>query len=66
MGSIKTTDLKRAAHALMEKHSGKFGPDFSANKVAIKELKITVGKENMNKLAGEVTTMKKIMARRAA
>ena len=66
MGSIKTTDIKRAAHALMEKHSDKFSPDFAANKTAIKDLKITVSKENMNKLAGEVTTMKKILIRRAA
>ncbi|MBI4019612.1 MAG: 30S ribosomal protein S17e [Candidatus Aenigmarchaeota archaeon] len=65
MGSIKTTDIKRAAHLLMEKHGEKFGHDFAANKTALKELKMEVSKETMNKLAGEVTTMKKIITRRA-
>ena len=49
MGSIKTTDIKRAAHLLMEKHGEKFGPDFTANKAALKELKIEISKETMNK-----------------
>lgn len=66
MGRVKGTLVKRNAEDLVKRNPGAFSGDFTANKKILKgvEALATVAGKEMNKLAGEVTTIVNQLARR--
>ena len=59
MGRVKGTLMKRNAETLVKKNPGAFSLDFTENKKILKgvESLANVARKEMNKLAGEVTTV---------
>ena len=65
MGRVKGTLMKRNAETLVKKNPGSFSLDFTENKKILKgvESLANVARKEMNKLAGEVTTVVHQLAR---
>ena len=65
LGRVKGTLMKRNAETLVKKNPGSFSLDFTENKKILKgvESLANVARKEMNKLAGEVTTVVHQLAR---
>lgn len=57
MGRIKTTQVKRVTHELMEQYGDQFGEDFDANKAVANKYLETSSKKLRNVIAGYATRL---------
>ncbi|RLF16908.1 MAG: 30S ribosomal protein S17e [Thermoprotei archaeon] len=64
MGKVRPRMIKRIARELIEKYPDKFTTDFETNKKLVAELTNVQSKTLRNKIAGYVTRLMKIEARR--
>lgn len=65
MGKVRTETIKRAARELIEKFPEKFTGDYEANKLATNEVLRAPSKKLRNRIAGYVTRLKVIEAKKA-
>ena len=67
MGRMKGTHLRSAAQKLMKDHSAAFSDKFGENSKKLESLGLVKsGKRERNKLAGELTNLKKRQNRKEA
>lgn len=66
MGKVRPIFIKRTARELLEKYKDKFKPDFEHNKRVVQELTNIRSKRMRNKIAGYITRLIKIEAKRQA
>lgn len=59
MGRIKTAQIKRVTHELMELHGSEFTHNFEENQEIVSRLISTPSKRLRNKIAGYVTKLVK-------
>lgn len=59
MGRIKTTQIKRVTHELMELHGNEFTNSFEENQQIVNKFISTPSKRLRNKIAGYVTKLVK-------
>lgn len=65
LGKVRTETVKRAARELVERFPNKFTNEYEANKLAVNELVSAPSKKLRNLIAGYVTRLKVIEAKRA-
>jgi len=65
LGKVRTETVKRAARELVERFPDKFTNEYEANKLAVNELVTAPSKRLRNRIAGYVTRLKVIEAKRA-
>jgi len=66
LGKVRTEAIKRVARELLEKFSDRLSTDFEANKMAVNELVNFDTKRLRNRIAGYVTSLKKVQLKRQA
>lgn len=66
MGRVRTETVKKVARELIEKHPGKFTSDFEANKTTVNDLVDSRSKRLRNRIAGYVTRLVVVQAKREA
>ncbi|MEM0004583.1 MAG: 30S ribosomal protein S17e [Desulfurococcaceae archaeon] len=64
MGKVKTKLVKRAARELLEKYPDLFKRDFNYNKQVVSKLTITSSKKLRNQIAGYITHLLAVSAKR--
>ncbi|MCD6509086.1 MAG: 30S ribosomal protein S17e [Thermoprotei archaeon] len=64
MGKVRPRIVKRLAKELLEKYGDVFKPDFEANKKLVQELTNIQSKRLRNRVAGYITHLVKIRAKR--
>lgn len=65
MGKVRTETVKRAAREVIEKFPDKFTNEYEANKLAVNAVLRAPSKKLRNRIAGYVTRLKVIEAKRA-
>lgn len=65
MGKVRTETVKRAARELIEKFPDKFTNEYEANKLGVNAVLRAPSKKLRNRIAGYVTRLKVIEAKRA-
>ena len=65
MGKVRTETVKRAARELVERFPERFGNDFESNKAAVNEVLNAPSKRLRNRIAGYVTRLKVVEAKKA-
>ncbi|MEM3462234.1 MAG: 30S ribosomal protein S17e [Candidatus Bathyarchaeia archaeon] len=66
MGKVRTEVVKRTARDLLSRYPDMFTTDFEENKRAASQVMIFKTKKLRNKVAGYITSLKKVEAKRAA
>jgi len=66
LGKVRTETVKRAARELIEKFPDKFTNEYEPNKLAVNELVRAPSKKLRNRIAGYVTRLKVIEAKKAS
>jgi len=65
LGKVRTETVKRAARELVERFPERFGNDFESNKAAVNEVLNAPSKRLRNRIAGYVTRLKVVEAKKA-
>jgi small subunit ribosomal protein S17e len=65
LGKVRTETVKRAAREVVEKFPDKFTNEFEANKLHVNEVLRAPSKRLRNRIAGYVTRLKVIEAKKA-
>ena len=65
MGKVRTETVKRAARELIERFPERFGSDYESNKAAVNGVLNAPSKRLRNRIAGYVTRLKVVEAKKA-
>ena len=59
MGRIRTHEIKKISHTLLELYGDRFTSNFKTNKEVLGEIKIADSKKTRNKIAGYIARVAK-------